>query len=266
MQPPEAILVDKPAGPTSHDLVSGIRRTLPKGIKVGHAGTLDPFATGLLIILVGSATRCQSLFMELDKTYEVTARFGAVSTTGDPEGEISETGRVPKGELALPTGRIRQRPPAYSAVRIDGERAYRRARRGEKFETSQREVVIHEFVETSREGDRRTFRIRCSSGTYIRSLISDLGDAFCLSLRRTAIGPFAAPGPDRTNSLPLLDALTRFVASAEVTEQEALGLLHGRSVGIATSGVTVLHRAGEPLALGQPDQAGGTAPFAVLRQ
>src|SRR6188768_1731983 len=111
------LLVDKPPGVTSHDVVAKVRRRLGKGVKVGHAGTLDPFATGLLLILVGRGTRVQRFLMDLPKTYRVTARFGAVSTTGDPEGEITETGVIPEGELVLPTGHLRQRPPAYSAIK-----------------------------------------------------------------------------------------------------------------------------------------------------
>jgi tRNA pseudouridine55 synthase len=106
------LLYPKPAGVTSHDVVAEVRRRLPRGHKVGHAGTLDPFATGLLLILVGRATRVQRFLMELPKTYEATARFGGVSSTGDPEGEITHTGTVPAGDLELPHGRIRQRPPA----------------------------------------------------------------------------------------------------------------------------------------------------------
>ena len=114
------LLCDKPAGITSHDVVAQARRRLGRGIKVGHAGTLDPFATGLLVVLVGRATRVQRFVMALPKRYEVTAQFGATSTTGDPEGEITETGVVPDGDLVLPTGSVRQRPPAYSAVKIAG--------------------------------------------------------------------------------------------------------------------------------------------------
>src|SRR5436305_13353288 len=118
------LLYDKPAGVTSHDVVARVRRTLPRKTKVGHAGTLDPFATGLLLVLIGRATRVQRFLMALRKTYEVTARFGAVSSTGDPEGEIVATGVVPEGDLILPTGQVRQRPPAFSAVKISGRRAY----------------------------------------------------------------------------------------------------------------------------------------------
>ena len=128
------LLYDKPAGITSHDAVARVRRALGRGVKVGHAGTLDPFATGLLLILVGRATRVQRFLMALPKAYEATARFGATSNTGDPEGEIVETGRVPDGDLSLPTGVIRQRPPAFSAVKVGGRRAYQLARAGVEVE------------------------------------------------------------------------------------------------------------------------------------
>jgi tRNA pseudouridine55 synthase len=201
---PGVLLVDKPAGITSHDVVAGVRRE--HGQKTGHAGTLDPFATGLLVVLIGRpATRCQARFMELPKTYRVTARLGAVSTTGDPEGDITETGNAPPERLDLPTGEIRQRPPAYSAVKIGGVRAYTRARRGEEVEVPERQVTVQRFDQLWRRGDRAEFEIECSSGTYVRSLIADLGDAYCESLRRTAIGPFDV---DRAGTLmPLAEAL-----------------------------------------------------------
>ena len=146
------LLCDKPAGITSHDVVAQARSRFERGTKVGHAGTLDPFATGLLVVLVGRATRIQRFVMELPKRYEVTARFGAVSTTGDPEGEITETGGVPEGDLELPTGEVRQRPPAYSAVKINGQRAYKLARAGESFEMPEREITVYRFEETRRDG------------------------------------------------------------------------------------------------------------------
>ncbi len=184
------MLADKPAGLSSHDVVAGVRRELGGGVKVGHAGTLDPFATGLLLLLIGRATRAQRFLMELPKAYEVVARFGAVSSTGDPEGEVTVTGRVPSGDLELPVGAIRQRPPAYSAVKVDGRRAYALARAGETVELPEREVEVYRFEERWREGDRRGFVVECSSGTYVRSLIADLGDAYCTALRRLRIGPF----------------------------------------------------------------------------
>ncbi len=203
------LLYDKPAGITSHDVVAIVRRRLGRGVKVGHAGTLDPFATGLLVVLVGRATKIQRFVMELPKRYEVTARFGAVSTTGDPEGEITLTGRVPSGDLPLPTGSVRQRPPAHSAVKIHGQRAYKLARAGVSVEMPEREVTVHRFQETARAGDMRSFVIECSSGTYVRSLIADLGDAYCTQLRRTRIGDFDVADADPERLLPLEQALVQ---------------------------------------------------------
>ncbi len=194
------LLIDKPAGISSHDAVAAVRRALGgrTAPKVGHAGTLDPFATGLLLILVGHATKSQQQLMGLPKSYETVVRLGASSSTGDPEGEIVTTGRVPPDPPALPTGELRQRPPAHSAIKVGGERAYKRARRGESFELPERIVTVTRFEQLWRDdepppnGPRAAFAIDCGSGTYVRSLIADLGDAYCLSLRRTAIGPFEA--------------------------------------------------------------------------
>jgi len=209
--PAGVLLVDKPPGPTSHDVVARVRRE--RGGRVGHAGTLDPFATGLLIVLIGrAATRRQARFMALPKTYRAVARFGAVSTTGDPDGEITETGRVPPAELELPTGSIRQRPPAFSAVKVGGVRAYRRARRGEEVTVPQRQVAIYRFDEVWRRDERACFEIECSSGTYVRSLIADLGDAYTESLRRTAIGPFSVA--EAGEFLPVDAALGRLERSS----------------------------------------------------
>jgi tRNA pseudouridine55 synthase len=223
-QPPAVegvFLIDKPAGMTSHDVVASVRRALG-GIKTGHAGTLDPFATGLLLVLTGKATRIQRHVMELPKRYETIARLGALSSTGDIEGEITQTGRLPPDPPPLPLGEIRQRPPIYSAIKVGGERAYRRARRGESFQMPERIVTIHRFEQLWREPGsqqvadaapqaggaeapdsgtaRAAFVIECSSGTYVRSLIADLGDGYCEQLRRTAIGEFevtAAVAPPR---------------------------------------------------------------------
>ena len=138
--------------------------------------------------------------MDLRKTYRVRARFGAVSTTGDRDGEITETGVFPRATLELPTGELRQRPPAYSAVKVGGERAYRRARRGERFELPERLVTVYRFEQLSpRAGDEAEFEIECSSGTYVRSLIADLGDAYCTELRRLAIGPFSVEEADEAS-------------------------------------------------------------------
>jgi tRNA pseudouridine55 synthase len=202
------LLIDKPAGMSSHDVVARVRRCLG-GARTGHAGTLDPFATGLLLVLVGRATKAQSALMALPKRYETVARLGAISSTGDTEGEITRTGHLPPDPPELPTGELRQRPPAYSAVKVHGERAYKRARRGELFEMPERIIEVHRFEQLWREPaepehedreqsgaagpaqlPRAGFRIECGSGTYVRSLIADLHDAYCLELRRTAIGPF----------------------------------------------------------------------------
>jgi tRNA pseudouridine55 synthase len=183
------LLIDKPAGVTSHDIVAAVRRALG-GVKTGHAGTLDPFATGLLLVLVGRATKSQAELMALRKRYEVIARLGATSSTGDPEGEIEHTGRIPPDPPPLPVGELRQRPPRHSAVKVAGQRAYARARRGEQFEVPERTVVVHRFEQVWREGEHACFEIECGSGTYVRSLIAELRDAYCLELRRTAVGPF----------------------------------------------------------------------------
>jgi tRNA pseudouridine55 synthase len=210
------LLIDKPAGMSSHDVVAAVRRSLG-GVRTGHAGTLDPFATGLLLVLLGKATKTQNALMALPKRYETIAQLGALSSTGDTEGEITWTGKLPPEQPKLPTGELRQRPPIYSAVKIDGERAYKRARRGESFEMPERIVTVTRFQQLWRDpacppeirdespGEqlfpRAGFAIECGSGTYVRSLIADLGDAYCLELRRTAIGPFevsdAVPPPAR---------------------------------------------------------------------
>ena len=181
------LLVDKPAGVTSHDVVARIRRE--RGMKTGHAGTLDPFATGLLLVLLGRATRVQRFLTDLPKTYRATARLGWRSSTGDPDGELEHTGRVPDS-LELPTGTVRQRVPMTSAVRVAGERLYKKAHRGETVETPVRDVEVYRADLLSSDAERASYEVECSTGTYVRTLIETLGDAYCESLRRTAIGPF----------------------------------------------------------------------------
>jgi tRNA pseudouridine55 synthase len=223
------LLVDKPAGPTSHDIVARVRRSLPRGVKVGHAGTLDPFATGLLLVLLGRATRVQRFLMTQPKAYETVARLGWTSTTGDPEGELTHTGRVPPDPPVLPTGVIRQRPPAYSAVKIGGRRAYALARAGETVEIPEREVEVRRFEQLWREDDRAAFAIACSSGTYVRSLIAGLDDAYCLELRRTAIGPFSVADASE-QPLTLREALERVLPVIALDEDGARSAGHGRRV------------------------------------
>jgi tRNA pseudouridine55 synthase len=245
------LLYDKPAGITSHDVVARVRRELPRKTKVGHAGTLDPFATGLLLVLVGRATRAQRYFMELPKTYEATARFGAVSSTGDPEGEIVETGVVPAGDLDLPVGPIKQRPPAYSAVKVGGRRAYALARAGVEVELAEREVEVYRFQEVWREGDRRGYEIECSSGTYVRSLIASLGDAYCEQLRRTRIGPFDVAEADPAGPVPLNDALA-FIPEVALGPEDARRAGHGVAVPGAAAGVVRLTDEAGLVALAEP--------------
>jgi tRNA pseudouridine55 synthase len=182
------LLYDKPAGVTSHDVVAKVRREL--GCKAGHAGTLDPFATGLLLILLGKATRLQRFLVGLPKTYLATARLGWRSSTGDPDGELTETGAVP-ASLTLPTGTVRQRLPMTSAVRVGGERLYRKAHRGEVVETPLRDVEVYRAELLSSAGEFAHFEVECAAGTYVRTLLETLGDAYCSDLRRTAVGPFA---------------------------------------------------------------------------
>jgi tRNA pseudouridine55 synthase len=181
------LLCDKPAGITSHDMVARVRRE--RRCKAGHAGTLDPFATGLLLVLLGRATKVQRFLTGLPKTYRATARLGWRSSTGDPDGELTRTGAVPMS-LALPTGTVRQRVPMTSAVRVDGERLYKKAHRGEVVETPEREVDVYRAELLHSDGETAAYEIECSAGTYVRTLIETLGDAYCSELRRTAIGPF----------------------------------------------------------------------------
>ncbi|HVX32086.1 MAG TPA: tRNA pseudouridine(55) synthase TruB [Solirubrobacterales bacterium] len=181
------LLLDKPAGKTSHDVVAAVRRE--RGVKAGHAGTLDPFATGLLLVLLGRATRLQRFLVGLPKTYLATARLGWTSSTGDPDGELTETGVIPRS-LELPTGTVRQRVPMTSAVRVGGERLYRKAHRGETVETPVRDVAVHRAELLSAGEGHAHYEIECSAGTYVRTLIETLGDAYCSALRRVGVGPF----------------------------------------------------------------------------
>ncbi len=200
------LLVDKPADWTSFDVVNKIRRIIadaegvkPKSIKVGHSGTLDPFATGLLILLVGKEyTKKASEFSKLDKTYEVTLKLGATSSTGDPEGEIKAvSGATPTLEAVQEAvgqfrGQIEQVPPAFSAIRIDGQRAYKLAREGKEVKIEPRRVTINRLEIVSYDYPEVKLVADVSSGTYIRALVEDIGKvletgAYTTTLRRTEI-------------------------------------------------------------------------------
>jgi tRNA pseudouridine55 synthase len=227
---------------TSHDVVAQVRRRL--GTKVGHAGTLDPFATGLLLLLVGRATRAQRFLMALPKTYRAVARLGWTSDTGDRDGTLTHTARMP-AKLELPTGAIMQRPPAYSAVKVGGERLYRRARRGEPVEAEPRPVTVHRSELLWHDGERAGFEVECSSGTYVRQLVADLGDAYCEELERTAIGSFRLEDADPERVVPLGEALD-FLPGHSVTAVDADHVAHGRAIAAADSdgeAIRVLHDA-----------------------
>jgi tRNA pseudouridine55 synthase len=263
------LLRAKPAGVTSHDVVAEVRRSLPGKAKVGHAGTLDPFATGLLLILVGRATRVQRFLMDLPKTYRAVARLGWTSTTGDRDGELAETGRIPES-LEIPVGPQLQTPPAYSAVKVGGRRAYDLARAGETPELKARPVTVYRAELLWHEDDRAAFEIECSSGTYVRSLVTDLGDAYCDELERTAIGPFllddaAAPGAEAAADLvPLRDALA-FMPERVLSADEARAVGHGRPIPAHAdvTGELRLTHEGELIAIARP-QADEVQPVVVF--
>jgi tRNA pseudouridine55 synthase len=253
------LLIDKPAGVTSHDVVARVRRAFPRGTKVGHAGTLDPFATGLLLVLLGRATRVQRFLMALPKTYEVQARLGYTSTTGDPEGEIAP-GRTPAEPLRLPTGTLMQRPPAYSAVKVAGKRAYALARAGEAVELPEREVEVYRFERTGPE----SFVIECSAGTYVRSLIAGLDDAYCTALRRTRIGAFDVADASEDRVVPLDDALS-FLPAIELTGDDARRASHGVAVAGDASGTVRLRDDQGLIALAEPREPGLVKPVVGFR-
>lgn len=196
------ILIDKPAGMTSFGVVARVRRVLSqkadKKVKVGHTGTLDPFATGLMIIVVGKECKNAGQYSKLDKVYESTIRLGQTSSTGDPEGEITDvSNKVPTSdevEAALEQfkGEITQRPPIYSAIKINGERAYKLARKGEEVIMPTRQVTVFELEILDYNYPELVIRAHVSSGTYIRTLAEDLGNelgagAYCSQLRRVSI-------------------------------------------------------------------------------
>jgi tRNA pseudouridine55 synthase len=203
--------------------------------------------------------------MGLPKSYETVARFGAVSTTGDRDGEITETGVLPPETLELPTGVIRQRPPAYSAIKVDGERAYRKARRGEAVELPEREVTVTRFEQLWREGDRAAFAIDCSSGTYVRSLVAELGDAYCEQLRRTAIGPFTVDDADDERILPLADALARLMPVVRVEGPAARRAAHGVAIDGEAEGHVLLVDDDGPIAVAEPREGSLLKPVVGFR-
>lgn len=196
------ILIDKPAGLSSFGVVARIRRVLTqranKKVKVGHTGTLDPFATGLMILVIGKECKNAGSYSKLDKVYEATFRLGQASTTGDPEGEITDMNNIQPSRAAVEaalvqfTGEISQRPPIFSAIKINGQRAYKLARDGQEVEIPERQVTVHSLELVDYTYPELKIRTHVSSGTYIRSLAVDIGEvlgtgAYCTELRRLSI-------------------------------------------------------------------------------
>lgn len=248
------LLVDKPTGPTSHGIVSATRKALGTR-KVGHAGTLDPMATGLLVLGIGSATRLLTFLVGADKTYTATIRLGASTVTDDAEGDVLDTADVHalsgvsddairQGVLAL-TGDIDQRPSAVSAIKVDGQRAYARVRAGDDVVLDARRVTVSRFeiheIRRSETAIDLDVTVDCSSGTYIRALARDLGHGLGVgghltALRRTRVGSLMVENactPDGITESRLLSAA--HVASGifpvwSVTDSEAIDIGHGKKV------------------------------------
>jgi len=243
------VIVDKPGGMTSHDVVAKVRR-LAGTRKVGHAGTLDPMATGVLVVGVEKATRLLGYLTLTEKEYAATIRLGQSTSTDDAEGEI--TGTAPTGDVSAETiakavtgltGEIQQVPPAVSAIKVDGQRAYKLTRAGAAPEMKPRPVTVYEFTvtEVRRHEDLLDVdaTVRCSSGTYIRALARDLGAALgtgghLTALRRTAVGPYRLEQAqtlqdlsERTRLTPLADAAAAAFPRLDLTADDARRLAHG---------------------------------------
>jgi tRNA pseudouridine55 synthase len=271
---PEAglYLIDKPTGPSSFGVLRSLRPAL--GRKLGHAGTLDPFAGGLLLVLAGRATRLATFLSGLDKTYRAVVQFGATSTTLDPEGVLAPTGRTTDREHVLAaasglTGSLLQRVPAASAVKVDGVRAYARMRRGQIVEPSPRTVQIDrlEVEDFDPVTERATVAVACSKGTYVRQIAADLGDAtgagaYCVELLRTSVGPFSiddAGSPEEVAAAPIgrwhrspAEALPHLPAR-QLTELESERIAYGRPLELSgESGATRLLSGGELIAVAEP--------------
>lgn len=257
---PGIVVVDKPQGITSHGVVSRMRRICGTR-KVGHGGTLDPMATGVLVVAVGKATKLLTYVSGLDKTYSATIRLGQATVTDDAEGEVTATGdasavtdEAAREALAAMVGEIDQVPSAVSAVKIDGKRAYKRVREGEAVELRPRRVTIASIdVERITHGEFLDVDIdvSCSSGTYIRAIARDLGEALGVgghltALRRTRVGDFgldAAAGLDvladqseqglPLGTLPMGEAVARLMPTRTATEAEAKALSYGKSIAAA---------------------------------
>lgn len=244
------LLVDKPAGMTSHDVVAIARRTL--GVRrIGHAGTLDPFATGLLVLLVGKATRLLPFLEGEPKVYDATLRFGAETDTDDATGKVTREAPLPDERaltdaIASLTGSLLQHPPAYSAKQLDGTRAYRAARAGNPLELPAFPVTVYDWTVRDRSGSDWRVTIRCGGGTYVRALARDVGRlaksaAHLSELRRTGSGPFQlaeAATMDRVSASalrPMRDAV-RSLPAQTLDDAGLAHVLHGRLVPATVEG------------------------------
>lgn len=214
------LLIDKPTDMTSFGVVARVRRVLSdqngKKVKVGHCGTLDPFATGLLILCIGKECKNAGSYTKLDKVYEATVRLGQTSNTGDPEGEISDVSNQQPSRDEVTSvlknfvGDIKQTPPAHSAIKINGQRAYHLARQGKEVEMPERTVTIHSLDIVDYQYPELKIRTHVNSGTYIRSLAQDIGTAlgtgaYCRELRRTKIADWDVQNAQSLSSLGITD-------------------------------------------------------------
>jgi tRNA pseudouridine55 synthase len=229
LDPRGLILVDKPPGPSSFQVIASIRRRT--GARTGHAGTLDPFASGLLLVLSGAATRLAPWLVGLDKRYLTDVDLTARTSTGDPEGEVVEEHGAPtedelRQRLAGLRGEVELAVPAASAVKIGGERAYRLHRRGEVVEMPVRRSRVDALEPISYREGVATLDLRVGSGTYVRSIADALG-GHCRTLRRTEVGPFSVADADDARILPPAEAV-RFLPAVEVTADEAAAIRSGR--------------------------------------
>jgi tRNA pseudouridine55 synthase len=243
--PEGLLLVDKPSGMTSHDAVDVVRRSLGTR-RVGHAGTLDPMATGLLVVGVGRATRLLRYLGELPKTYAATGRLGEETDTLDADGEIVRTAPVDvslaevERACASLVGQSMQTPPAYSAVKVGGRRLYEAARRGEALEAPARPIRVDAFAVSAFDGRDLEAQITCSGGTYVRVLVADVGrslgcGAHLVRLRRTAIGSLLVEeaGPPGEGALEPVERAVRHLPSIRLEPEEARAASHGRPLGPA---------------------------------
>lgn len=259
----------KPAGPTSHDMVDGVRRALDTS-RVGHLGTLDPFAEGLLVIVVGRATRLSTFAAGWRKQYTGVIRLGTVTTTDDASGaavRVSEDWRAIDQGRVVETldrvrGRTRQRPPAYSAVHVEGERAYRRARRGEAVNLAQRPVEISDLALERFAPPDIHFRATVGGGTYLRSVARDVGEdlgcgAHLVALRRTAVGPFRVEDAKRLEDITVADVRPAELLVADLPSRllgtdEREAVVHGRPLAARGEGSRVaLFAEGQLVAVGE---------------